>query len=352
MGIVSLPELERLAADLGKGRFGEPVRRGLDRAFEEFAFRRRPTIAPVAFTADGRSFRSLYAALADPSVRFDPLEVALAGPVEPRPGWEFLVPFQKLELRKDGSAELVPSEGGAPRRAIARLLLREHFLFPEPNGKTGPPGARPELPPLLGTVGEELALCRTAPLVPLSVAFLIYLPEERIRLELDLVRGALLADPRAGRLSAARRVLRTSRIAWALDHLVGSGQLSLLAGRCLETLVESNGLTSSELARLFGGVRSHVDQAVRALVEKQVVSYDPRTGFFHARLEAFLPSPAEPGTERTPPAIDPALRSSVQELMAAAESQATCPLCGRPLSPNSTWILCDDCARTVGVEPG
>lgn len=352
MPVVSLPELETLAGRLAGDGFDDEARRSLGRAYEEFASRRRTTIAPFAVTADGRPFGSLYAALADPEVRFDRGEIAVAGPVHDRPGWEFLVPFERIVFLDDGAAEVAPPGGGPRRRAIARVLLREHHLLRA--GSTEGPGApggtpRRELPRLIGAANQGFAICRAVPVLPFSVAILLYLAEERVRYELDLVHGTVLADPRAGRLSAAKRVPRPARVAWGVDHRVGTGHLSLLSARCLEVIVESNGLTSVELAHIFGGVRGLVDAALRGLVDQKVATYDARTGLYHPRLEAFLPTVDGGATPTAAASTSPELRSSVQELLAAADARASCPLCGRALTPGSAWILCDSCAQDVGV---
>ncbi len=353
MPVVSLPEIEGFASALGHERFDVPARRSLGRAYEEFAARRRPTIGPIALTIDGRPFSSLYAALAHPDARFERGELVLTGTAAGGPGWEFLVPFERIAFEDDGSAELHPPGGGPPARAIARVLLREHHLLRARGDadRAAPGGPRPELPRMIGSASQGFAICRALPVLPFSVAILLYLAEERVRFELDLVHGSLLADPRAGRLSAARRVPRSSRVAWGVDHRVGAGNLSLLASRCLEVIVESNGLTTVELAHIFGGVRELVDSALAGLVDQRVVAFDPRTGLYHPRLEAFLPAPetADGGAPSGALSSSPALRSSVQELLAAAEARATCPLCGRPVLPGSPSLLCESCSRDVGI---
>jgi hypothetical protein len=193
-----------------------------------------------------------------------------------------------------------------------------------------------------------MTICRGQPVLPFSVAILLYLPEERTRLELDLVRGSLLADPRAGRLPVRRRVPRPSRLSWAVDRTIGQGEFSLLATRSLEALVESNGLSSVELAHVFGGVRELVDSALQGLVQQRLVTFERRTGIYRPRLEAFLPE-ATPSRaiEETAYPFDPGLRTSVQELIAAADARAVCPLCGRPLPPGPSSILCDACSALV-----
>jgi hypothetical protein len=207
------------------------------------------------------------------------------------------------------------------------------------------------MPALVGTIDQGVTICRALPVVPLEVALLLYLAEERARFELDLVHATVLADPRAGRLAASRRVRRSSRVAWGLDRRIGRGHLSLLAARSLEILVESNGLTSIELGHVFGGVREMVDSALQTLVRQRYATFDPRTGVYRARIESFLP-PSQPASAAPPPPVRPELRTGVLELIAAADARASCPLCGKPLAAGPSALLCDDCADKVGITEG
>jgi hypothetical protein len=347
---VSSVELEEGTRRLAGERFDDYAARGLTRAYEEYVGRRRRTVGPLSVSVNGRSYPSIYAVIADPKASFTSGELRLEEPTARSPESEFLVPFDRIVLHGDGSAELHPPDGAAPRRAIARVLLREHYLVRSraddaPRSASAPP----RIPSLFGTVEQGITLCRAAPLVPFEVALLLYLAEERARFELDLVHTSLLGDPRTGRLAAARRTRRPSRIAWGLDRKIGRGYLSLLAARCLEVLVESNGLSSVDLAHVFGGVRESVDSAMQALVEQKYAVFDPRTRTYRARLEAFLPR-AEPSTPTPVSLVRPELRTSVQELIDAADARATCPLCGKPLRAGPHRLLCDDCTAKVGLS--
>ncbi len=347
MSTVSSVELEEIARSLASPRFDEHAGRALGRAYEEFVSRRRRALGPVALSVDGKAYPNFYAALADPGAKLTEGELRFERPA-PADAWEFLPPFERIAFHADGSAELF-LPGAPARRAIARVLLREHFVVrsagedaPKP-GRVGTGGTA-----LFGPLREGLAALRAVPILPFEVAVLLYFAEERARYEVDLVHGTLLADPRAGRLASGRRVRRSSRLAWGLDRRIGRGHLSLLAARSLEILVESNGLTAIDLGHVFGGVRELVDSALRALVEQGCATLDPRTGVYRPRLEAFLPVSEESAPAPAPP-VRPELRSSVQELLAAADARASCPLCGQPLTGRPDAILCDDCAAKVGL---
>jgi len=344
---VSSPEVQNVARRLAGERFDDYAAKGLARAYDEYTGRRRKAVGTVSLEVDGQPFPNLFAVLADPNAKFARGTLTLTGASPTPADWEFLAPFSSVVFDADGSAELRGPGNAEPRRAIARVLLREHFLV-RSKAEDAPGATPPRMPGLIGTLEQGTTICRGLPVLPFGVALLFYLPEERVRYELDVVHSELLRDPRAGRLAAPRRVRRTSRVAWGLDRKLGRGHLSLLAARCLEVLVDSNGLTSIDLAHIFGGVRELVDSALRTLVEQRYVLFDGRTGVYRARLEAFLPPPAG---ERTPPVapVRPELRTSVQELIAAADARAACPLCGRPMPVGTPQLLCDDCAKKVGL---
>lgn len=349
---VPLSELDALAQRFAGDRHDAYSERALARAYEEFLSRRRTPLSSMVLSADGREYPSFFSLLGDPNASFTTGEIRLESPSGVGPDWEFLRPFERINLREDGSADVHPVVPGPPQRAIARVLLREHYL-PRSRSemdRAAAGGERVEVAGFLGTLEQGLEMCRMQGLLPFCVAVLVYLPPERIRYEIDLLRNTLLADPRAGRLAASRRVRRTSRVSWGVDRAVARGDLSLLAARCLEVLVESQGLTSVELAHIFGGGRELVDSALQGLVARQLVAHDHRTGIYRSRLEVFLPatgSTPEPTPARLASA-NPALRTSVQELIAAADARATCPLCGTPLPAGPKTILCDDCAAKVG----
>jgi len=349
---VPLADLDALARRFAGDRHDTYSERALSRAYEEFLSRRRTPLAPALFSADGKEYANFFSLLGDPNATFTNLEIRLEAPSDFGPTWEFLRPFERIVLRADGSAELHPVVPGPPQRAIARVLLREHYL-PRSRSemdRAAAGGLRVEVTGFIGTLEQGLLACRLQSLLPFCVAILMYLPPERIRYEIDLARMTLLGDPRAGRLAASRRVRRTSRVSWGVDRAVARGDLSLLAARCLEVLVESQGLTAVELAHVLGGGRELIDSALQGLVARQLVLFDHRTGVYRPRLEVFLPAsgaPPEPAPTNLVGA-NPALRTSVQELLAAADARATCPLCGSPLPAGPSTILCVDCAAKVG----
>lgn len=348
---VPVSEIEALGRTLAGPRFDDFSARALARAYDEFVARRRASLGTFALTAESHPFPTIYAALADPEAHFAEGELRLEEPSTSARAWEFLPRFERIVFHPDGAADLYPPDGAAPRRAIARVLLREHFLprsrAEEDRGASG--GTRVQLPARIGTIEQGMTICRAQPVLPFSVAILLYLPEERTRFELDCVRSALLADPRAGRLPAGRRVVRPARLSWAVDRAIGQGDLSLFATRALEVLVESNGLSSVELAHILGGVRELADSALQGLVQQRLVSFDRRLGVYRPRLDAFLPEAGpSPAAEEPAYPADPTLRTSVQELIAAADARSTCPLCGRPLPSDPGAILCRECMALVG----
>jgi hypothetical protein len=350
---VPLSEIDALARGIAGERHDAYSRRALARAYEECRSRSRTPLAALAISADGNDYPNFMALLADPQAKFTTGEMRLDPAPSPGPLWRFLLPFERIMFDGDGAVELFPLEPGPSVRGIGRVLLREHYLLrsqaDEERGASG--GTRVETRGAGGTISDALAAFRSEAIIPFGLAVLVYLPEERVRYEFDLLNGALLPDPRAGRLAPAQRTRRSSRLDWALDQYVAGSDLSLLGARSLEVLVESPGLTAVELSHVFGGVREIVDSALQGLVQRRLVNFDRRTGTYRARLDAFQPPADAPLLRAEAGAVggDPALRTSVQELIAAADARATCPLCGAPLPPGPKSILCSNCAAQVGA---
>ncbi len=197
---------------------------------------------------------------------------------------------------------------------------------------------------------------RTTGVVPLSIAVEVYLASERCRYEVDLLDSALQLDWRAGRLPAERRVSRSARFSHGVDSAVARGDLSPSSCRCLEVIAESNGLTALDLAPLFRGVGEGGSRALDPLVQRGLVAYDHRTATYRPRLEAFVPmrEKSDAPEEPAPVGPNPGLRTSVLELLNAAEARAACPLCGKPMPPGLYRVALpglhgDD--GKVGAEP-
>jgi hypothetical protein len=328
----------------------------LQRSLEEYTSRRRARVSRLSVTVDGKPEPSLLHALAHPEKAWGVVRLELIDPPPPGPAWDFLRPIRAVELSEDGSVELQQFDG-TKLHGIARILLREYSAPSErlarmgnlyPGGRSAAAGLRP-LPAFRTFV-------RTTGVVPFAIAIEAYLPTERVRYEIDLLDSALQLDLRAGRLPPDRRVGRSARFSHGVDTVVARGDLSYPSSRCLEVIAESNGLTMLDIAPLFRGVGESGTPVLDSLVQRGLVAYDHRTATFRPRTEAFLSIGESSGDleDPLPPSSNPGLRTSVLELLNAAEARATCPLCGKGLSPGHQGLLCAECTAAVGnpdVEP-
>jgi hypothetical protein len=348
---VSLSDLQALARRRAGDTHDAYSEAALARAYEEHRARRREAIAPFKFTVGGRSYDSMFAAIDDPEATFWDAELTLVDPPPAGRAWDWTLPFSRLIFAPDGSAEIQPvGDGGVPQRAIVRLLRRDYFV-PRGEAASDPvrpatrPGDRPGLLPLAPTIQSV----RQARFIPFDVALLLYGSEERYRLELDLIDSLLLKDPRAGQLPLSRRVRRTARVSHEVDEYLARGELSMQNARVLEILIESHGITPFEVSQIFGNVREFGASALQTLAARGLASLERRTGVFRPRFDGFRPrrETREAEASSYAPLPNPALRTSVMELLAAADSRATCPLCGDPLPPGHRGILCDRCQAEV-----
>jgi hypothetical protein len=352
----TLDELQEFAGRMAGARHDEFSSQSLARAVAEYAPRRRERLATFRVIVDGREFPSVFAAIRDPTIPFEHAELSLVDPPEDLQAWEWIEPFERILFAPDGSVDVFPPAGaGRPHRAIARFLLREHYvprpreaaLSPSASASTG--GLTTQLDPL----NKAVAFVREHGVVPFSAALLLYFSDQRTRLEIDLLDDGLLRDPRAGRLPLSRRVHRNSRVAHAVDTYLSQNSLPIASARALEVLVETHGLSPLDLAPLMGGVREYAASALQGLSARGLATFDKRTGIYRPRFDAFLSAAdrAELGVEPMTPMPNPALRTSVMELLAAADSRATCPLCGDSFTPGAHSILCDRCQAEVGADP-
>ncbi len=329
--------------------------RALDRAFEEYRARRREKLTSFVPRIDGAEYPSILHALLS-KTPFDQLAIEFPQATATDPAWEFLRPARSISIDEDGAASLAPVEAGAaPVRAMARLLLRETYIprsaLQDLEAIHGIPtrAARTDLflPP------EWAQFVRQTGVVPFSTAVLLYFPEERARYELDLIDNGLLPDLRHGHLRSVAYVRRSSRVAYAVDRYIARGDVSLPNARALEIVFETRGVSAVDLAPVFGGVRERATSSLETLRARGLLSLDRRTGQYRPLLEAVNPSPDRLRAETVPPSIpaNPLLRTSVAELLAAADARATCPLCGESIPPGPRGLLCAKCTALVGSGP-
>lgn len=326
---------------------------GLDRAVEQYLSRRSEPLARLITSVDGRPPAPIIEELARDDVRFETLTVSLADAPPPGPRWDYLLPFRRITFASDSSAEIVlagDSVDGATQRAIARFMFRDRYVPRVTSAAWITPEGEKGQHPGLGTLAQSAKFVRRTSIVPFSVVALLYLPDRRARFEVDFVENVLLPDVRAGRLPVGRYVPRTARISHGFDAFLARGELSTSASRLLEVLVESHGLSAVEVASIVGGIPEMADSALELLRARRLAMFDSTQGVYRARLDAFLSASRGSSRDPLPPMANPALRTSVSELLAAADSRATCPLCGDALPAGPRGILCAKCAAEVGSE--
>jgi hypothetical protein len=353
---VPLESLQEFALRTAGARHDEFSQRALARALQEYLQRRGEAVGRFEVRVDGQPYPSVFAAMLDPGVPFDTGELRLVEPPADANAWEWLDPFERVVFGPDGAAEVHLAGGDRPpQRAIARLLLRDHYV-PRPKegaAGTGAAAATGDLSTQLDPLPLAVRFVRTSGVIPFSAVLVLYFSDHRGRLVLDLLDDLVLKDARAGHLPLDKRVHRSARVAHAVDRFIALNSLPVASARALEVLVETHGLTPLEVAPMVGGVKEYGASALQGLTARGLATFDRRTGVYRPRFDAFLSAEDRAGLMGAParPLPHPELRSSVMELQAAADSRATCPLCGDALPAGPRTILCDRCQIEVGQSP-
>lgn len=347
-----LDELHAIAQRGGAEVHDSYSERALARSLQEYRARRREKLTPFVPRVDGREYPTLFHALLA-NTPFNKLVLQFPEASAADPAWEFLRSARSISIEEDGAASLLPAEDGAgPVRAMARWLLRDTYIprsaLQDREATRGIHVSAPRTDLFL-LQGWAQFIRRTG-VVPFSTAALLYFPEERIRYEFDLISNGLLPDPRHGRLRGVAHVRRTSRVAYAIDRLVARGDVSLLNARALEVVFETRGVTPIDMTPLFGGVRERATTSLETLRARGLVILDRPSGQYRPVIDAVVPPADRSRTAAVPapPPANPLLRTSVAELLAAADARATCPLCGDSIPPGPRGLLCEKCTALVG----
>jgi hypothetical protein len=343
----TLPELESFARNALGPRLDAVA---LTAAYQEYVSRRVEPVARFRFVAEGGEPNGLFEAIGDPRFDFGTATLELIDPPTAGAAWEFLRPFSKMVFASDGSVDVYDLDGEHPTRGIVRVLLREHYA-PPVDVRT--PKALRAAVRALATPQRAVEYARQTGVAPFSIVLLVYFSEERIRYELDVLEDRLLRDIRAGRFPIGRRVRRPPRVSFGVDSYIARGGLPVVSSRVLEAVTETHGTSAVELAPVFDGARELVQTTLHGLAARRLLSFDRRTGTFRPRLETFLPDADRVQAGESLPVLEnPQLRTSVIELISAADSRATCPLCGDSLPPGHRGLLCARCEAEVAADPG
>ena len=333
----------------------------------DYAQRTPSHIARIRWTADGHPVRSFAHILAQKG----PPERMQVIVYEPRPDpqvWEFTTPTAFVDFDSQGSGRVVtfrydprsvspwdPHDPGTEESCVVRLSARESYIPRSIQQETETNEGRPPPPPPfeLFSIVDFTRFVQSTGVVPFRIALHLYTSRTRLRYELDLLHNLLLADPRAGRFSLEDRVERSSRICHGLDRFVARGGLPLLPRRVLELLFESRGLSVQDVAVILSVSPELARASLESLVGRQFAALDARTQVFIplpqvflTRAEAEREQRDEEERRRRGPKAE-TLRASVQELLNEVEAKAGCPLCGGPMTPGSSELLCDDCMAAV-----
>ncbi len=234
----------------------------LRRSLWDVGHRKPRSLGRLHWEANGRRYGNFAQLLLEPEPAPE-VTVNFTDPARETGAYEFNPPCRSLTFRVDGrgtgaflpvgdlTKELMDPHGTPDlEEGVVRFAFREAFV-PRPLAheqaiQQGTPP--PPLPFGLFSWRNLHRFTRHHGVVPYRLELLFYLPETRIRYELDLLLNRLLQDPRAGRLPLDLTAFRSSRLCAGFDRFVAQWTLPLIPRRALEILFESRQISPPELA--------------------------------------------------------------------------------------------------------
>jgi hypothetical protein len=234
----------------------------LRRSLWDLGHRQPRSLGRLRWEANGRRYGNFAQLLLEPEAAPE-VTVHFIDTRRESGAYEFNPPSTSITFRLDGhgtgiflplgdrTREQVDMDAAPDREeGVVRFALREAFV-PRPlsheqaTQEGNPP---PPLPFGLFSWRNLHHFTRRHGVVPYRLELLLYLPETRVRYELDLLSNRLLQDPRTGRLPLDLAAFRSTRLCAGFDRFVARLTLPLIPRRALEILFESRQISPQELA--------------------------------------------------------------------------------------------------------
>lgn len=256
---VDFEELARLAPKELHEAYSQKL---LRRSLWDLGHRHPRSLGRLRWEASGRRYGNFAQLLLEPEPAPE-VTLSFTDTVRKTEAYEFNPPCRSINFRTDGrgTGAFLPMGDltnenvdllGSPdlEEGVVRFAFREAFV-PRPlsHEQATQQGAPP--PPLpfgLFSWRNLHRFTRHHGVVPYRLELLLYLPETRVRYELDLLLNRLLQDPRTARLPLDLAAFRSSRLCAGFDRFVAQLTLPLIPRRALEILFESRQISPPELA--------------------------------------------------------------------------------------------------------
>ncbi len=223
-----------------------------------------PHLAEVGFFVNGE----LYENLLDAMLEIDDLntiELRFLKPVLSE-NWDFNRPTKVIKAIKGGfggvaffnyDPKAIDKWANASELIEKKAMIRVfpvNFYIPRSIATMSkyvmedPPRA---LIPDLWTMESAWEKMRILGAVPMTIRVCAYTQEERFSYDIDIIRGKLLRDFRAGKIPVTRKKVREPEEYFYFDRVYASEEMPDLTRNIFEAIFESDGMNASDLSHFF-----------------------------------------------------------------------------------------------------
>ena len=241
----------------------------------------KPHLSSVAFFINGELYENLLDAIVEVD-EIDTIELRFIKPVL-NENWDFNRPTKVIKVIKGGlgglaffnyDAKAIDKWAKASELIEKRAMIRAfpvNFYVPRSIATMSkyvledPP--RPLIPDLW-TLESTWEKMRELGTLPMTLRVCAYTKEERFSYDIDVIRGKLLRDFRAGRIPVTRKKMRSPEEYFYFDRIYASEDMPDLTRNIFESIFESDGMNVSDISHFFKITTDMANNNLKALVRR------------------------------------------------------------------------------------
>lgn len=223
-----------------------------------------PHLSDVGFFVNGELYESLLDAIVEVE-ELETIEIRFLKPILGE-NWDFNRPTKVIKAMKGGfggvaffnyDPKAIDKWAKASELIEKRAMVRAfpvNFYVPRSIATMSqyvmedPP--RP-LVPDIWTMESAWSKMRALGAVPMTIRICVYTKEERFSYDIDVIRGKLLRDFRAGKIPVTRKKVREPEEYFYFDRVYASEEMPPLTRNIFEAIFESDGMNVSDISHFF-----------------------------------------------------------------------------------------------------